>query len=349
MSNLQSALMIIMGELSIILAAILGYLAFRSLRKHKSVMSAIGYLTIKIRNCKDERLKMLQDFLTQTCHYSEEGAETRAKALLEKERLFYNVLMQTYVNHDHETLKHLDQKTEEVIGAYRNLVSESVKAIATEAELDLEARTEQLSSTIDELSEKNAHLNKELQQLRHEMDLTVEEYSSAFRNKSGGKKANDGADMDDSEAQADESYIAIESQDPGEAEDSPNQDSIAIEAVADDASADANEAPTKHISESTPTTSAAGETTAQDSRTNDDDSIEPDFDTHGFAEPPLNDETADEPQTAGLDDEIKADLEALTAQFDAEQEAEQEGEETIPLDGLSDDELPNKGKQAAQR
>ena len=54
MSSLQSAFMIIMGELSIILAAILGYLAIRALRKHKSVMSAIGCLTKNIHSCKDE-------------------------------------------------------------------------------------------------------------------------------------------------------------------------------------------------------------------------------------------------------------------------------------------------------
>ena len=348
MSNLQSAFMIIMGELSIILAVILGYLAFRSLRKHKSIMSAIEHLTNKIRNCKDERAKMLQDFLTQTCHLSQESAETRAKALLEKEQLFYNVLMQTYVNNDHEALKDLDQTTEEVIGAYRNLVSESVKTIASEAELDLETRTQQLTSTIDELSEKNAHLDKELQQLKHEMDVTVQEYSSAFRNRPENNKADGDTDENDSQATTDESSIAIESQDIAENDGSPKQDSIAIEAATDEPSADANDVTMEPAPEPA-AASGSAEQQLPDMQIDDDDSIEPDFETHGFDESPVNDDTADEAQSENLDDEIKADLEALTAQFDAEQEAEQEGETTIPLEGLVDDEPPPGGKQAAQR
>ena len=81
----------------------------------------------------------------------------------------------------------------------------------------------------------------------------------------------------------------------------------------------------------------------------DDDSIEPDFEAHGFGKPSQGEETPAEPQTSDLDDEIKADLEALTAQFDAEQEAEQQGENDIPLDGLIDDAPPTQGKKTAQR
>lgn len=333
MSNLQSALMIVLGELSIILAAILGYLIFRSLRKHKSVMSAIAYLTGKIHNCKDDRQKMLHDFLTQTCHYPDDKAADMAAALLEKERLFYNVLMETYVNNDHESLKHLDQKTEEVIGAYRNLVSESVKAIATEAELDIEARTEQLSKTIDELSEKNKNLNHELDQLKHEMDQTVQEYSSAFRHKPEATTAHD-TDSIPIEDDLPEAGIAIETRDSGNEEAT-----TAISDAADDTMA--TEEDTAQPAMAAPTPPSA------DQQSDDDDLVEPDFETHGFEQPP-EEQATEQAEPPSLDDEIKADLEALTAQFDAEEEVEQEGGHSIPLDGLVDDEGSAEGKKAAQ-
>jgi len=348
MSNLQSAFIIIMGEVSIILAAILGYLVYRSLRKHNSVMSALSHLTRKIHGNKDDRLNMLQEFLTQTCRYKQEDAGTMAKDLLEKERLFYKSLMETYATHDHDTLKNLDHKTEEIIGAYRNLVSESVRVIADEAELSLENRRKQLSSTIDDLSEKNEQLTDELQQLKHEMDLTVEEYSSAFRNKSGQKDGPDGEEeQNNNPAESSESDTDVATQ--GAANEDAGttpEESITIEA--NDNTVDETET-TTDIAQDTAPISADSNQASEDVMA-EDDAIEPEFENHGIDEPAATDTPLAASQADGLDEDIKADLEALTAQFDEEQENE-EGDSTISLEGLIDDEEEQQSTQgkAAQR
>jgi hypothetical protein len=345
MSNLQSALMIIMGEISIMLTAILGYLAFRALRKHKSIMSAIKHLTGKIRCAKDDRINMLQEFLVQHCRYDQEHAATTAQTLIEKESLFYNGLMATYAANDTEALKDLDQKTEEIIGAYRKLVSESVKAVENNVEADIESRTQQLSSTVDELSEKNAQLTSELDQLKREMDQTVQEYSSAFRQ----KHSQEDTDNKQQEGDTAETSANIDVE-PREAE--AGDDTSAIAAADIEAEAPAPAAAAEATAAEQELTAATG--SGNDDRqaqamapAEDDDAVEPDFETHGFDEP----ETIDGPQVetgdTELDDEIKADLEALTAMVDDDDV----GDGTIPLDGLLDDDEQPSGqeKQSAQR
>ena len=200
MSSLQSAIMIIMAEISFILAVIMGYLGFRYLRTNRDIMSAIGRLADKIRGKKDDRLAMLHDFLVKTCHYDEEKATSTATELIEKERLFYNSLMETYLHRDNNALMNLDNKTEEIISAYRNLLSASEKAITEESQQELEIRIQQLSSTINELNDKNEQLTDEVKHLKNEMDVTVEEYSSAFRNKQAHDSSQTGASDDGSSA-----------------------------------------------------------------------------------------------------------------------------------------------------
>ena len=352
MSSLQPAMTIVMAEVSIILTALIGYLTFRYLRNNRDIMSAIQKLANKIRLNKDDRHVMLHDFLVQTCCYDEETANTAATALIEKERLFYTSLMETYLTRDHDALHNMDSKTEEVIGAYRDLLTVSVKAISADAELDIETRTKQLSKTIDDLSERNKTLSGEVEQLKREMDVTVEEYSSAFRNQQINDELKDADDSESTDTATDaDTNIDVET----EIETTQNEDHNISEQASDDTAAissDDNVEPNSL-----------------------DDSVEPDFETNGFNEtsrdepdtstsPDAIDVTADitvadsepsaendEPENtepgplpedsnttdpAALDDEISADLEALAAQLDVEEE----GLDTNPgisMDGLDDD------------
>jgi len=337
MSSLQSAMTIIMAEVSIILIIFMSYLAFRYLRNNRDIMSAIRKLASKIRCGKDDRQSMLHDFLVQTCHYDDETATTAASALIEKERLFYTVLMETYLTRDHDSLVNLDNKTEEVIGAYRDLLTVSVKAINEEAQLDIETRTKQLSKTINDLNDKNKTLSGEIRQLKHEMDVTVHEYSSAFRNqqKSTGPQTGNGqetATTDDAVGQTDttqetpDTTATNNESTPAPETDESNNNTVDAEVTASDSNTASN-------------VSGPDET---------DDSIEPEFHNSGFdddidAEEPeepvepaaveLAEEAAND-TPAALDDEINADLEALAAQLDSEEDTNP----SIPLDGLDEDE-----------
>ena len=116
MNSLQPAMTIVMTEISIILIALMSYLGFRYIRNNRNITSAIRKLANKIRCGQDDRENMLRDFLVQTCSYDEENATTAAEELIEKERLFYTSLRETYLNRDKKALINMYNKTTEVIG-----------------------------------------------------------------------------------------------------------------------------------------------------------------------------------------------------------------------------------------
>ena len=353
MSSLQPAMTIVMTEISIILIALMSYLGFRYVRNNRNITSAIRKLANKIRCGKDDRENMLRDFLVQTCSYDEETATTAAEALIEKERLFYTSLMETYLNRDNDALINMDNKTEEVIGAYRNLLTVSVKAIATEAQGDLETRTQQLSKTIDDLSVRNKTLAEEVTQLKKEMDVTVEEYASAFRHKQaqaqGDTRKEDIPATENNTAQQNNTDIPATEPDDAIAAvaalDEPD-DAIATVATPDESDDDISAV------DSTP-----------------DDSIEPDFETRGFnsnngtltgteipedipdivaTEPLAPEVDGDDQDTATVpaEDDISADLEALAAHLDTEEGTDINPD--IPMDGLEDDDKPANTQKTGQ-
>ena len=181
MSSLQSATMIIMGEISLILVVVMCYLVYRYLQSNRNTTSAIHKLVKKIRDRKDDRAGMLRDFLMHTCHYSEEHANSTAAELIKKEHLFYNGLMQTYLHRNHDSLINLDTRTEEIIDAYRNLITGSDKTIINDSRQELETRVTQLTNTVNELTGENKTLSGEIARLQHEMEIAVNEYSLAYR------------------------------------------------------------------------------------------------------------------------------------------------------------------------
>ena len=181
MSSLQSATMIVMGEISLILVVVMCYLVYRYLQSNRNTTSAIHKLVKKIRDRKDDRAGVLRDFLMHTCHYSEEQANSTAAELIKKEHQFYNGLMQTYLHRNHDSLIYLDIRTEEIIDAYRNLITGSEKTIINDSRQELEIKVTQLTNTINELSGENKTLSGEITRLQHEMEIAVNEYSLAYR------------------------------------------------------------------------------------------------------------------------------------------------------------------------
>jgi len=345
MSNLQSALVIIMAEVCIMLMATLGYIVYRYIRKHRGVMSALHALTSNINKNSEARSSMLHEFLTKTCQYSDEAASAAANELIEKEQSFYNSLIEIYATQNQNALASLDSKTEEVISAYRELASNTAKIITQDAQSDLETQTQQFNHTIEDLKEKNNHLSVEVNQLKHEMDLTVQEYSSAFRDKPESKLTSGKT----------ENAAQIEGKDEAST-DTENSAALPNEITVETSADQTQQLPTDNTTDST---AAISDTTASQSPDEvtpseiieEDDSVEPEFETHSIneaADVPLTNETSVNQQ---LDDEIKADLEALTAEFDSElTQTDEDIDLDISLDELDDDASNTPVQnQAAQR
>lgn len=364
MSNLQTAMFIIMGEVCLMLFALLGYIVYRYIRKHRSLMSALQHLNTTINNSNDYRISQLEEFLISTCHFSDEAAETAAKTLTEKQQSFYNSLIEIYTSRDQNALMNLDSKTEEVISAYRDLVSESTKIIEQDAQTDFNGKTARLTKTIDDLSKKNQDLTGKIDRLKEEMEITVNEYSSAFQHKPEIKIEKPAVDDNNNTPVVETTDEPANTSDTDEPTPINDQDIQDTDNSADDINitlmdndvepaADAGTATDTDIDiEALNTESAIDATeTAQTDPGHDevDDSIEPDFETHS-----INDAVADTTTiNKNLDDEIKADLEALTEQFDAENadnEEDADPAEAISLDGLDDEDLHEEPQQkTAQR
>ena len=181
MSSLISASTIILIEIAIALSAISGYFIYRFIRSNRNLNSTLGGLAKKINRKRENHESMLKSFLEETCHFEGEEAQKMANEMVKKERMFYSTLMNIYKNRDNEALKDLDKTTEEITNSYKQLLTVSAKAATDSMQETLNKKTHKLSSTIDTLNEKNQELAKELSQLQHEMDMTVNEFTSAFQ------------------------------------------------------------------------------------------------------------------------------------------------------------------------
>ena len=181
MSSLISASTIILIEIATALSAISGYFIYKFLRSNRNLNSTLGGLAKKINHKRESHESMLKSFLEETCHFEGEEAQKMANEMVKKERMFYATLMNTYKNRDNEALKDLDKTTEEITNSYKQLLTVSAKATTESMQETLNKKTHKLSSTINTLTEKNQELAKELSQLQHEMDMTVNEFTSAFQ------------------------------------------------------------------------------------------------------------------------------------------------------------------------
>jgi len=181
MSSLFSASTIILIEIATALSAISGYFLYRFIRSNRTLNSTLSGLAKKINHKRESRKSMLKEFLEETCNYQGEEAQKMADEMVKKERMFYATLMNIYKHRDNNALKDLDQTTEEITNAYKQLLTVSAKAVTDSMQETINKKTHKLSGTIDTLTEKNQELAKELSQLQHEMDMTVNEFTSAFQ------------------------------------------------------------------------------------------------------------------------------------------------------------------------
>jgi predicted RNase H-like nuclease (RuvC/YqgF family) len=141
--------------------------------------------------------------------------------------------MATYLNQDHNALLDMDNKTEEVIDAYRNLIKVSTMANSTDAD------PEKLTQNIEELLDKNQKLSDEIDKLKNEMDVTVQEYSSAFRNKQDKGSAADESVEPDFQTSSldndeDQDLEALAAQLANEEEDLEENSSIPLDGLDED-------------------------------------------------------------------------------------------------------------------
>lgn len=216
---------IILAEISIVLLAIFVYLVIRYLRNYRDLTQALSRLAQKFRTKRDDRLTMLKTFLQETCNYPETRAEEVAAELLMKEKLFYTTIMEIYMNRDNAALKNLDQTTEQMISAYRNLLSVTMESVTQDAQHDLESRTRDLSATITQLTEKNKAMDLEIKKLQQEMQVTLTEYASAFARDQAAKQTAKAA-LKEAASTADDDIDDPAPPDPDEHSATPAMDAI---------------------------------------------------------------------------------------------------------------------------
>lgn len=180
MPDISPAITIILAEASILLSLLCGFFIFKHFHHHHNDNKAILNLSNTIQDNSDERKKMLQRFLAETCNYEEDAAQQTSNMLINTEKLFYKTIMDIYKKRDANALKSLDSNTEHMIDAYRSLASGATAALKSKLEQEKVEKHELLLNNIQELEQHNQSLAKELGKLKAEMDTTVSEYTSAF-------------------------------------------------------------------------------------------------------------------------------------------------------------------------
>lgn len=192
MTSLYSSMTIIFAEISIILAVLIGLIVTRYIRNQRQLKSCLVELAGKINDNRQNKLAMLQKLLEQTCQYPAEQAKKTATTLLEKEIHLYTALMNIYLHQNHQMLATIDQHTDEVISAYRDLLTIAAASINHNTSTESDQRIQELTDTVKELTNKNNQLSKEVADLNNEMNVTVSEYTSVFH--AGSDAASDADD-----------------------------------------------------------------------------------------------------------------------------------------------------------
>ena len=189
---------IILAEVSAVLLAVFVFLFIRYMRNYRDLTQALTRLAQKFRLKRDDRLSMLKNFLHATCNYPETRAEEIATELLAKEKLFYSTILEIYRNRDNKALKNLDETTEQMIGAYRNLLSVTMESITRDVQQDFESKTRDMAATIEQLTQKNISMSDEINKLQKEMNATLSEYASAFARDQATRNATVAASTEES-------------------------------------------------------------------------------------------------------------------------------------------------------
>lgn len=185
----MSALTIMLIELIAGLTLISGFFIWRHIRNYRADHQALLNLTEKIRSCREERTATLRNFLHENCGYEDTSAGETAKLLVNFEQKFYKTIMDIYQKRDATAVKDLDQITERLTTAYRNLTADATSKMETSLQQQHETATVHLAQSAKELEQKNNELQQEVSSLHKEMEVTVTEYTSAFRNRQTHKPA----------------------------------------------------------------------------------------------------------------------------------------------------------------
>lgn len=172
MNSVDWISLLVIAEFALLVSLALAALIIWGVRRRRRDASAAADLIAKVRLSEPERRAELEKQLQETGLPAAEAKQVMER-LLSSEHRFYDQLIATYLNHDAEGVRRLDERLKAVLGPYLSLKRPEPPAAVEAAAPDRGDEVERLKQGVRNLSE-------EMGLYRETLNRVFSEYTAMF-------------------------------------------------------------------------------------------------------------------------------------------------------------------------
>lgn len=182
---MMMTLVVVLAEFSLVLAIVLTYIAWKSVRRCTRERAAVKTFATSINTKQQARIQKLTDQLKRNGQLSDADALNKANEIIKKQNRFYQDAIDLYCNRDHAFLTGLDNRLEELLEQYSTIMpvkpdNDAGTAAADESAEKLSSDVVAMNNKLEELRTENAALRCQLKATEQELNQLGQEYMSAF-------------------------------------------------------------------------------------------------------------------------------------------------------------------------
>lgn len=205
---MMMTLVVVLAELSLVLAIVLTYITWKSVRRRTRERAAVKTFATSINTKQQARTQKLTDQLKRNGQLSDADALNKANEIIKKQNRYYQDAIDLYCNRDHAFLTGLDSRLEELLEQYSTIMpvkpdNDAGISVADESAEKLSSDVVAMNDKLEELRAENDVLRCQLKATEQELNQLGQEYMSAFN----VRKARSNAPVTEQELLADEGVV----------------------------------------------------------------------------------------------------------------------------------------------
>lgn len=180
MSESITSLLIIFSELGLVFMIAIGVVAFLFLKRRANDREMVVKLVRKLKENEPVRREHLIEVLKQDYDLEDAAAEEKADGLLSFEKRIYNRVIKFFLGKERDKLAQFDKDVQALAQGYNLLGKQAAEVVEQGRDHELQLRKEN-----QELREKNAKLQHDLDASMESMETMMSEYANMYE---GGSK-----------------------------------------------------------------------------------------------------------------------------------------------------------------
>lgn len=180
MSESLTSILIIFSELGLIFMIAIGVIIFLYLKRRACDRDMVIKLVRKLKENEPVRKEHLIEVLKKDYDLDDEAAEEKADGLISFEKRIYNRVIKFFLGKEKEKLAHFDKDVKALAQGYSLLGKQAAEVVEKGRDHEHQLRKEN-----QELREKNAKLQHDLDASMESMETMMAEYANMYE---GGSK-----------------------------------------------------------------------------------------------------------------------------------------------------------------